>query len=60
VLIPSRAAGDLLAEWWQLLAGLGAVPRVLVRDGEGAVGRWRLGRSELTEAGSVASAGPAS
>jgi transposase len=31
-----------------LLAALGAVPRVLVWDGEGAVGRWRGGRSELT------------
>jgi transposase len=48
VLIPSRAAEDLFAGWWQLLAGLGAVPRVLVWDGEGAVGRWRGGRSELT------------
>jgi transposase len=48
VLIPSRTAQDLLAGWWQLLAGLGAVPRVLVWDGEGAVGRWRGGRSELT------------
>ena len=48
VLIPSRAAEDLFAGWWQLLAALGAVPRVLVWDGEGAVGRWRGGRSELT------------
>ncbi|RFU21156.1 IS21 family transposase [Geodermatophilus marinus] len=48
VLIPSRNAEDLFAGWWQLLAGLGAVPRVLVWDGEGAVGRWRGGRSELT------------
>ncbi|SDZ09295.1 Transposase [Geodermatophilus africanus] len=48
VLIPSRTAEDLLAGWWQLLAALGAVPRVLVWDGEGAVGRWRSGRSELT------------
>jgi transposase len=48
ILIPSRAAEDLFAGWWQLLAGLGAVPRVLVWDGEGAVGRWRGGRSELT------------
>jgi transposase len=48
VLIPSRAAEDLFAGWWQLLAALGAVPRVLVWDGEGAVGRWRAGRSELT------------
>ena len=30
------------------IEGLGAVPRVLVWDGEGAVGRWRGGRSELT------------
>ena len=50
VLIPSRSAEDLLAGWWQLLAGLGAVPRVCVWDGEGAIGRWRGGRSELTEA----------
>ncbi len=50
VLIPSRAAEDLMAGWWQLIAELGAVPRVLVWDGEGAVGRWRGGRSELTEA----------
>ena len=48
VLIPSRSAEDLLAGWWQLIAELGAVPRVLVWDGEGAVGRWRGGRSELT------------
>ena len=48
VLIPSRAAEDLFAGWWQLLAGLGAVPRVLVWDGEGAVGRWHGGRCELT------------
>ena len=48
VLIPSRRAEDLFAGWWQHLATLGAVPRVLVWDGEGAVGRWRGGRSELT------------
>ena len=27
---------------------LGAVPRALVWDGEGAIGRWRAGRAELT------------
>jgi transposase len=48
VLIPSRAAEDLFAGWWQLIAALGAVPRVLVWDGEGAIGRWRAGRPELT------------
>ena len=48
VLIPSRLAQDLYAGWWQLIAQLGAVPRVLVWDGEGAIGRWRARRIELT------------
>jgi transposase len=48
VLVPSRQAEDLFAGWWQLISGLGAVPRALVWDGEGAVGRWRAGRPELT------------
>jgi transposase len=48
LLIPSRKAEDLFAGWWQHLSGLGSVPRVLVWDGEGAVGRWRAGRGELT------------
>ena len=39
VLIPSRNAEDLYAGWWQLISQLGAVPRLLVWDGEGAVGR---------------------
>jgi transposase len=39
VLIPSRNAEDLYAGWWQLIQGLGAVPRLLVWDGGGAVGR---------------------
>jgi transposase len=47
-LIPSRRAEDLFASWWQLIAGLGAVPRALVWDGEGAIGRWRGRRAELT------------
>src|SRR6516165_5009013 len=50
LLIPSRTAADLFAGWWQLISGLGAVPRVLVWDGEGAIGRWRGGRVELTAA----------
>ncbi len=33
VLIPSRQAEDLFAGWWQLIAALGAVPRVLVQAG---------------------------
>jgi transposase len=48
VLVPSRLAQDLYAGWWQLIAQLGAVPRVLVWDGEGAIGRWRARRIELT------------
>jgi transposase len=48
LLIPTRTAADLFAGWWQLIERLGAVPRVLVWDGEGAIGRWRAGRVELT------------
>jgi transposase len=50
LLIPTRNAEDLFAGWWSHLRGLGAVPRVLVWDGEGAVGRRRGRRSELTAA----------
>ncbi|WP_043806887.1 IS21-like element ISAau2 family transposase [Paenarthrobacter aurescens] len=48
ILIPSRRAEDLFAGWWQLISALGAVPRLLVWDGEGAIGRNRGGRIELT------------
>jgi transposase len=48
-LIPSRVAEDLFAGWWSLLAQLGAVPRVLVWDGEGAVGQRRRRQTVLTE-----------
>jgi transposase len=48
VLVPSRHAEDLFAGWWQLLSRLGGVPRALVWDGEGAIGRWRAGKPELT------------
>jgi transposase len=47
-LIPTRAAADLFCGWWQVIERLGSVPRVLVWDGEGAVGRWRAGKVELT------------
>jgi transposase len=49
LLIPSRKAEDLFAGWWRLVQRLGTVPRVLVWDGEGAIGRWRGGRGELTK-----------
>jgi transposase len=48
-LIPSRTAEDLFAGWWSLLAQLGAVPKVLVWDGEGAVGQRRRRQTILTE-----------
>jgi transposase len=48
-LLPSRCAEDLFAGWWQLLHGLGGVPRVLVWDGEGAVGKRRRRQTVLTE-----------
>jgi transposase len=48
VLIPSRTAEDLFAGWWRLISRLGAVPRTLVWDGEGAVGRYRRGVPALT------------
>jgi transposase len=48
-LIPSRVGEDLFAGWWQLLQGLGAVPRVLVWDGEGAVGQRRRRQTVLTQ-----------
>ncbi len=49
LLIPSRTAEDLFAGWWRQIEALGAVPRTLVWDGEGAIGRWRGGRVELTK-----------
>jgi transposase len=49
-LLPSRRAEDLFAGWWQLLSQLGGVPRVLVWDGEGAVGQRRRRQTVLTEA----------
>jgi transposase len=48
VLVPGRGTADLFAGWWQLISALGTVPRVLVWDGEGAIGRWRAGKPELT------------
>ena len=47
-LVPTRHAEDLFAGWWRLIEALGAVPRTLVWDGEGAIGRNRGGRIELT------------
>jgi transposase len=50
LLLPTRRPEDLYVGWWRLLEQLGAVPRVLVWDGEAAVGRWRPRQPELTAA----------
>jgi transposase len=50
LLLPSRRLEDLYTGWWLLLRQLGAVPRVLVWDGEAAVGRWRPRQPLLTTA----------
>ena len=47
-LVPTRRAEDLYAGSWRHLSRLGAVPRVLVWDGEGAVGAYGGGRNKLT------------
>lgn len=49
VMIPSRTAPDLIAGHWQLLTAMGAAPRQLVWDNEGAVGGWRRGKPTLGE-----------
>ena len=49
IMIPTRHAADLIAGHWALLQQLGAVPRELVWDNEGAVGSWRAGRPKLAE-----------
>jgi transposase len=48
VLIPRRETEDLFPGWWHLIQQLGGVPKLLVWDGEGAVGRWRPKESALT------------
>lgn len=47
-MLPSRAAEDLFAGHWALLSELGAVPKTLVWDNEGAIGQWRGGKPQLT------------
>lgn len=38
-LLPSRKTGDLVAGMWQLLSGLGGVPKMLVWDNEAGIGQ---------------------
>jgi transposase len=40
-LLPSRTTGDLVAGMWQLLMGLGGVPKILVWDSESGIGQRR-------------------
>jgi hypothetical protein len=47
-MIASRTAPDLIAGHWPLLQVMGAAPRELVWDNEGAVGCWRRGKATLT------------
>jgi transposase len=43
MMIPSRVTGDLLAGMWQLIEGIGGVPRSLLWDNESGIGqRGRL------------------
>jgi hypothetical protein len=49
-MICSRESADLILGQWEVICQLGAVPRALVWDNEGAVGCWRRGRPQLTEA----------
>lgn len=49
-MIPSRQSPDLLAGHWVLIKAWGRVPKILVWDNESAVGQWRGGKPQLTEA----------
>lgn len=48
ILIPSRRPEDFFAGWWELIAGLGAVPHVLTSHSEDAIGCWKGGQAEIT------------
>jgi transposase len=50
LMIPSRQSPDLMAGHWAVISDLGRVPRMLVWDNESAVGQWRGGKPQLTEA----------
>jgi len=54
VMIPTRKTEDLLLGMWQLLTGLGAVPRRLLWDNESGIGRGKLTEPAAVFAGSLA------
>ncbi len=39
LLLPTRKTGDLVAGMWQLLSGLGGIPKMLVWDNESGIGQ---------------------
>lgn len=49
-MLPSRQSPDLLAGHWAVIGDWGRVPKALVWDNEAAVGQWRGGKPQLTEA----------
>ena len=48
ILIPSTRPEDLFAGWWELIAGLGAVPHMLTSHSEDAIGWRKGGQVEIT------------
>lgn len=48
LMVPSRRAHDVLSGMFAIISQFGAVPRKVVWDREGGVGRLRGGRQELT------------
>jgi hypothetical protein len=48
LMVPSRAAHDVLAGMWHVIGKFGAVPRKAVWDQEGCIGRVRQGRQVLS------------
>lgn len=50
LMIPSRHAENLVLGTWRLLGQLGGVPKQLVWDNEGGVGKFRRGRPPLLSA----------
>jgi len=54
-MIPSRQAGDILSGMWQLIGGIGRVPKTLVWDRESAIGgTGRLSAPAAAFAGTLA------
>lgn len=54
LLLPTRKTGDLLAGMWQLLSGLGGVPKMLVWDNESGMGQHhRLTQGARSFAGTL-------